>query len=103
MMIIGGARSGVWISDYCCKTEVRNSCVPQCIDHDIRLKISQWVGGSRVSDNTYPFEISMDHVARVKILKTFGDAQQLRVRRGLGRCPAGVSRNGPTRLTRSTG
>ena len=30
-----------------------------------------------VSNAAYPFEISIDHVARVKITETFGDAEQL--------------------------
>ena len=30
-----------------------------------------------VSNAAYPFEISIDHVARVKITETFGNAEQL--------------------------
>ena len=37
------------------------------------ISISQ--GYARVSNVIYPFEISMDHVTRVKITKPFGNAE----------------------------
>ena len=51
---------------------------------DVSTRIPDWVysisqGCARVSSVIYPFEVSMDHAARVKIIKPSGNAKQLRV------------------------
>jgi len=80
-VLADGAHNRVHISCDIRKAEVHNSCVPGRIDQYIRLYQSPSAAHHRcgkVHSCTYSFEVSVDHIARVKVIETFSNAEQLR-------------------------
>jgi len=57
--------------------EIRQTSVAVVTDENIGLAKSYRCGPKRLEENTYPFQVSVCDVVRVKIVKAFGYVQQL--------------------------
>ena len=49
------------------KTKVCDPCTPHNVHEDVRLVVRQYSDETRLSTTAYPFETSVNHVARVEV------------------------------------